>query len=245
MRTIPEIESDLAALRRPRFEVRLMMTPAAREAWQRTLEDWKRENPDGDARYTELLAEWDAVEQAEALAKRLAIDLERLHLPSLVRDALKMGKRGPLYEQVDAWVTSKTPWLVLMGPSGIGKSVAAGYGLHRQMRAGSRCRWQNAASLVREVGSTFDHDAQRRMEQVKHTECLVLDDVGAEHRSDFSAGLLFEVCQHRHEESLRTIITTNLSIEDLRARVGSRLYDRIRSAGVFAVGDGRSMRGAA
>lgn len=116
------------------------------------------------------------------------------------------------------------------------------YALHRQVRAGMRARWQNASTLVREIGSAFDSDASARLEVVKHVECLVLDDLGAEHRSEFTASLLFELLQHRHEEALRTVVTTNLNPEAFRERVGSRLYDRIRSACVWTIADGQSLR---
>lgn len=255
-RTFADITADIAALNRPEHPCsigargsrrgdRVPMTPAAIEAWKRALAEWRTANPDGDSRYEALLAEYDALEESMAREKRMAAEFDNLGLPGLVVAALKSGRRSALFDEVDAWLRGELPWLVMLGPSGVGKSCAGGYALHRQVRAGKRARWQKASTLVREIGSAFDSDAAQRLEMVKHVECLVLDDLGAEHRNEFTASLLFEVLQHRHEESLRTIVTTNLNPEAFRERVGSRLYDRIRSACVWAVADGQSLRGRA
>lgn len=246
-RDLAAIDAELKSLHRPTHPCSFgAYTPAAIEIWKRALAEWRAATPDGDARYEALLAEYDAVEAQIEREKRTAAVYDNLGLPSRVVAALKFGTRTALFDEVDVWLRDqKRNWLVMLGPSGVGKSCAAAYGLHRQVRAGMRARWQNASTLVREIGSAFDSHAAQRLEVVKHVECLVLDDLGAEHRNEFTASLLFEVLQHRHEESLRTIVTTNLNPEACRERVGSRLYDRIRSACVWAVADGQSLRGRA
>lgn len=243
MRTLFEIDRDIDSLRRPRFPGMVgAMAPAIYDQWRRERDAWAAATPNVAQRYDELLAERDVVE-AELKRQHLATGmLERARTPKRVREALTLNRRCPAFDIVDEWIREETPWLVFSGATGVGKSVAAGYGLRRLLQAGKRGEWVLSAALTKMVGK---FDAEAELERVKHVDVLVVDDFGTEHQSEFAQSVFFEVLAHRHEERLRTVITTNLDGPELSARMGARLYDRVRSACVFAPVEGNSLRGAA
>ncbi len=56
---------------------------------------------------------------------------------------------------------------------------------------------------------------------------LVLDDLGAEKHTDTREEHLFTLLNRRTKSRTATLITTNLSGEDLLAKIGPRAYSRI------------------
>ncbi len=63
----------------------------------------------------------------------------------------------------------------------------------------------------------------------KYMECdlLIIDDLGTEFSSQFSTVALLNLINTRQNKGLATIISTNLSPEDLAARYDGRIYSRI------------------
>lgn len=57
---------------------------------------------------------------------------------------------------------------------------------------------------------------------------LVLDDLGVEKASDFSTLMLYLIINRRCSNDLKTIITSNLSIEEINDRLSSRISSRIK-----------------
>lgn len=67
---------------------------------------------------------------------------------------------------------------------------------------------------------------------IKNTPCLIIDDLGAEKATDWTKQTLFDILNHRYNEELQTIITSNFSLEELRKRLseyeGARIIRRIK-----------------
>jgi DNA replication protein DnaC len=63
----------------------------------------------------------------------------------------------------------------------------------------------------------------------KYTEVnfLILDDFGAEKASDWSLQILYIIIDRRYGELKKTIITSNLSLDELAARLDDRITSRI------------------
>ncbi len=243
MRTLRDIDADIASLHRPPFPGMVgAVSPTAYAEFRAARDAWASRTPGIAARYEALLAERDAAELEHRRRGDADAHLERAGVPMLVRRALQAPIRKPAFDAADEWLGGDATWLVLSGSTGAGKSVAAGYALQRGLRTGRRATWLVASSLTRTVGS---FDAEGALERVKHVDLLVVDDFGTEHQSSFADSVFFDVLHHRHEEARKTVLTTNLDPADLGRRLGGRLYDRIRHACVFAGVEGASLRGAA
>jgi DNA replication protein DnaC len=62
-------------------------------------------------------------------------------------------------------------------------------------------------------------------DQVRNSPLLVLDDLGAQSGTPWADEKLFQLINHRYNACLPTVITTNLTVRDLDARLASRLTD--------------------
>src|SRR5690606_6246478 len=76
---------------------------------------------------------------------------------------------------------------------------------------------------------TFGKDADQgfdsRFQQVRNVPFLILDDLGAEQRSDWVRERVFQILDYRYVLRLPTVITTSKLIDDLDKRVITRLLD--------------------
>jgi DNA replication protein DnaC len=82
-------------------------------------------------------------------------------------------------------------------------------------------------------GSDVTYD--ELFEAVRNVPLLVLDDLGMQSETSWAREKMFQVLNHRLNAELPTVITTNLSIDDLDERLRTRLKDR-DVAEVFTIG---------
>ena len=90
------------------------------------------------------------------------------------------------------------------------------------------------------------YTAEQRIRALRTVEVLVLDDWGTEKGSDWVSETMFGILNARYNDRLPTVITTNLSAEELRrkdARLASRLLDaELSTVCVLVAGDYRGAR---
>lgn len=143
----------------------------------------------------------------------------REEFPS-VRDALAATQ---------TWVLNEGPGLLsLIGPRGIGKThLAIAAAQQIQRRGGSilyRVEADFVAGLQREMKGRNPDDFLGEFLEVPW---LVLDDMGVTALSDWGKGIMDRLIDVRWQGSgwLRTLITTNLTAEQMPPRIESRLGD--------------------
>lgn len=126
-------------------------------------------------------------------------------------------------------------WLYLYGDFGRGKTGIA-VGILKEMAGrGKTVLFQTVPELLERIKSTYSQTGDLRegvserdvMESLKAVDVLVLDDLGTERMSDWVAEKLFIIINHRYSNNLRTVITSNISIDELARRVGERIVWRI------------------
>ena len=240
---IEDLQSRIEALGRPSL---CMGGFAAIARSLASAKAWDAANPGPAAQYRALCAELDAevkrIERAEA--ERVAVErvlrtsaskLERSGVGERSLDAAASAYETEALGVVKRWrADASLTWLVMCGPKGTGKSVAATWLVREVINAGDSAAFRRASELAKL--SQFDAGAAE-LEHLKHVHLLVLDDFGAELLTDYARAQLFEVLDHRHENYGRTIITSNLAWLDtekapgLASRLGERLVDRVAQAG--------------
>lgn len=81
--------------------------------------------------------------------------------------------------------------------------------------------------------STFEKDSMEAIsgisEDICDCELLIIDDLGTELTNTFVSSQLFSCLNNRHLRKKATIITTNLSLGELRDRYSDRIFSRITS----------------
>lgn len=129
---------------------------------------------------------------------------------------------------------------LLMGDAGSGKTIAAAEALLRARIAWNggkdwaysnrEAKFVQATDLARL--SYFELEAQQRLGRLERVPWLVIDDLGAELMTPGWASNLGEIINVRSSHRRKTLITSNLSAEEFKARYDSRTISRIRGDGV-------------
>jgi DNA replication protein DnaC len=122
--------------------------PKAIEAWRVELAAWNAANPERQSDYVRLLEEWDAYDAAQADRHAGAAALTRAGVPSRVLAAAMAARDTPAVALAREWLAGSKPWLVLMGGTGVGKSVAAAVALAAASKARQSCLWVPAVELT-------------------------------------------------------------------------------------------------
>jgi DNA replication protein DnaC len=134
----------------------------------------------------------------------------------------------------DTWYAERRKSLFLWGPFGTGKTGLAVSALREwigHFGGEQDCLFMTVPNLLDRIRSTYgpstDSTERQVLESVKSVGLLVLDDLGAERVTDWVAEKLFTIINHRHDEDLETIFTSNLNIAELASHIGERTTWRI------------------
>ncbi len=150
-----------------------------------------------------------------------------------------------------AYADAPNGWLVLCGPTGVGKTHLAYAIVGHRLDVGGAVyygSWPEMLDTLRggyQDGAKLDYDA--RMKTLLGVDLLVLDDLGSENTTPWSNEKLFELVNHRYTRRLPMVVTTNLRVTDatcgMEPRVRSRLTDtRLAQVVVMAAADYRQKR---
>jgi DNA replication protein DnaC len=137
-------------------------------------------------------------------------------------------------------------WLVLMGTYGCGKTHLAAAIAHYRQEQGLNVMFITTPDLLDYLRVTYNPGSNvnfdQRFQAVRNAPLLVLDDLGVESASPWAREKLFQIIDHRYVTQLPTIITTAKEIEDINARIISRILDERRCT-IFAItGPGYAVR---
>jgi DNA replication protein DnaC len=133
--------------------------------------------------------------------------------------------------------------IVFTGKTGCGKTHLA-VGIARELEKRTtmfETRFITAPELLLEIRATFKPHARKYNEYGqcdaeteqdvldKYSKCelLILDDLGAEKVSDFTIQSLYLVIDRRNRELRPTIVTTNLSLEEIETMIDARMASRL------------------
>ena len=161
--------------------------------------------------------------------------------------------------------------LLLIGPSGIGKTHLAVASLKELLRRGHGGLFCDYRELLKEIQASYNPASESTemaiLEPIRNVEVLVLDDLGASKPSAWVLDIIGLVLNARYNERRTTILTTNYFDEApnpepvprlpggqrvavredalgdrIGARMRSRLYEMCRTVEVFAPDFRREVR---
>ena len=119
--------------------------------------------------------------------------------------------------------------LLLYGTVGTGKTYYAACIANKLLDDGYSCLMTNFSRLTNTIQGMYD-GKQEYIDSLNKYSLLVLDDLGAERKSEFMQEQVFCIIDARYRAGLPFIITTNLTAEEIKKPqdIGySRIYDRI------------------
>lgn len=130
---------------------------------------------------------------------------------------------------------NERPNLLFYGGAGLGKTFVADCIASALMRRSVLVRRVTAyrmAEIMRK--NQFDGSEEQAVIDLQTSELLLIDDLGTEPQTRSTSGYLFQVMNERYNEDRHTIISTNLTPDQLARqygeRVASRLLDTSRTA---------------
>lgn len=132
------------------------------------------------------------------------------------------------------------PWLFLFGGPGSGKTHLLAAAFNMLLAEGRYPLYTLVPALLDHVREGLDDADPReygaRFKAVREAPILILDDLGAEKRTDWTDELLFKLLDYRYREELPTAVASNLLPSDLEPRIASRLQDRMLGTALLMVG---------
>ena len=127
------------------------------------------------------------------------------------------------------WAQAPSGWLVLMGPTGTGKThLACATGADR-LEAGDSVFFAVVPDLLDYLRRTYRPDNPETYDEVfdalRSAGLLILDDLGAHSTTPWAEEKLYQLLSYRYVQTAPTIITTNIKPDDLDPRLASRIFD--------------------
>jgi DNA replication protein DnaC len=159
-------------------------------------------------------------------------------------------KFNPQFPRSEIMNAAETLWnidiknVVLIGPSGVGKSHLASAICYKALQRGIPTAFISCFDLVHKLKRTANKHAL--MEYYSSVRLLCLDELGYVFPSPEQANDLFQIISKRSELA-STIVTTNLIPSQwgkiFEAATATAILDRLSLNGYFIKWDGRSYRG--
>lgn len=149
---------------------------------------------------------------------------------------------------VQKFAQSREGWIVLSGPCGTGKThLAAAVANETLNRGDQSVMFAVVPDLLDHLRATFDPargvDYDDRFNAIRNTFLLVLDDLGTENATPWAREKLYQIINHRYNERLPTVITSNQPDSAIDERILSRMLDRGLSTRLQLTGEDYRRRG--
>lgn len=196
--------------------LQMMLKELRLATFSQNLEAFQHQAMENTWSYTEFLSKLCEQELARRVQTKTAKWTREARLPAgksfanLNLSDLPKTVQQPILQLKDnhQWA-SKADNVLLIGPSGVGKShIAAALGYHLIER-GIRVKWFSACELVQQLQKAKKElDLMTCMTRLDKYPVIIIDDIGYVKKSDGETQVLFEFIAHRYESG-SLIVTSN------------------------------------
>ncbi len=137
--------------------------------------------------------------------------------------------------------------LLFTGPSGLGKTFLSSCIANHLIGQGIDVIYQSSGvifSLLDRIkfGKNVTEEDNFTLQKILDTDLLILDDLGTEFITEFSVSELFRILNTRALNEKKTIISTNLSLADIKRIYSERIFSRIIGSFVILKFYGKDIR---
>jgi DNA replication protein DnaC len=198
------------------MSLEIMLQELHLRSFQHHLKDFQQQAIDKTWSYTDFLTKLCEEELARRFQVRVANWTRESHLPAgksfanlTLSDLPATAQQAVLHLKEDHQWALHAENILLIGPSGVGKShLAAALGCHL-IDQGVRVKWLSAADLVQQLQKAKNTlELMTYMTRMDKYRVLIIDDIGYVKKSDGETQVLFEFIAHRYESG-SLIITSN------------------------------------
>jgi DNA replication protein DnaC len=129
--------------------------------------------------------------------------------------------------------------VILCGLPGTGKThLSIGVALHI-MAAGKLAAFTTVQRMIRRLKDAWRKDSVESESDVinmlVYPDLLIIDEIGVQFGSEFEKNFMFDLLNERYEKRKPTILLSNLTVVEIKAFLGERVYDRLKEDGGQAV----------
>ncbi len=132
------------------------------------------------------------------------------------------------FNQARHYAQSLNGWLLLQGGYGCGKTHLAAAIANYAVGLGVPTLFLTVPDLLDTLRFTYnDQDTtfEERFDEIRNARLLVLDDFGTQNATGWAQEKLYQIINYRYINKLPTVVTTNLDLDEIEARIRSRLCD--------------------
>jgi DNA replication protein DnaC len=153
-------------------------------------------------------------------------------------DARQKASLRDAHEAALEFAEQPEGWLILLGTLGSGKTHLAAAIASAVLDQNQAAMFVSVPDLLDHLRSTFAPDSKvtydELFETIRTAPLLILDDLGTQSSTAWAQEKLYQLFNHRYNARLPTVVTTNLSLDQLDPRLSSRLSDA-KLARVFEI----------
>ena len=120
--------------------------------------------------------------------------------------------------------------LLLWGDVGTGKSFAAACIANALLEQATPVLMTNFSKILNQMGTMYTDERYQYIASFNHYPLLIIDDLGIERSTEYAKEQVYAVIDERYKANLPLIITTNLTIGEIRNPenvVDARIYSRV------------------
>ncbi|MFC1952297.1 ATP-binding protein [Chloroflexota bacterium] len=134
-----------------------------------------------------------------------------------------------IYEAAKTFAIEPEGWLILVGPSGYGKTHLAAAIANERVSQGQPAFFISTPDLLDRLRSTFSPDSEipydEFFDQVRNAPLLILDDLGTQASTPWVKEKLDQLLTYRFNRELPTVIVAIIPIGQFDDRIRTRLTD--------------------
>ncbi|RPJ26916.1 MAG: AAA family ATPase, partial [Chloroflexi bacterium] len=132
------------------------------------------------------------------------------------------------FNQAQHYASSLNGWLLLQGGYGCGKTHLAAAIANFAVGMGVPTLFLTVPDLLDMLRFSYDSEDttfEQRFNEIRNASLLVLDDFGTQNATPWAQEKLFQIINYRYINKLPLVVTTNLGLDEIDARIRSRLTD--------------------
>ena len=138
-----------------------------------------------------------------------------------------------LWDFANNFVPGKSESFLFIGATGLGKTHLSSAVARIIIEKGAYVVYESSISMLADFeakrfgGSSYNNEWDDNVDRYTECDLLIIDDLGCEIANNFTLSCLYSVINTRIIMHKSTIINTNLSDKELRARYTDRIFSRI------------------
>lgn len=124
--------------------------------------------------------------------------------------------------------TPESQGLLLLGETGLGKTFLSSCIANEVLRKGYSVAFDSIQNYLRSIEKEhFGKEQGDTLETLLNADLVILDDLGSEFSSSFYSASIYNIINSRANMGKPTIVSTNLSLEELQERYDDRIISRL------------------